>query len=320
MNSSTHHQSAVVLLGPQRHTPSVRDAHALLVPTDDPRPVAAITAGWEEREHETEEFATHLDREVQNLALHRRALEAFDTDPDLLAGVQACHDQLTQQQKLYRLQLRHLGRAARALLERAGDADVLAPHQETAFANLQNLDADHLRRIQDIRATSAENLELQERESLQRVRDELSQMLEGASALCIAGGHVGILFNRLWMFGIADLLPPSLPLIAWSAGAMSLTRRIVLFHDNPPEGAGRAEVLGPGLGLVPDVVLFPHAAKRLHTEDTQRVQLLSRRFAPDRCLALDDGAEARFDGQNLEVTGTTRQLIEDGTVTAAGGV
>ena len=119
---------------------------------------------------------------------------------------------------------------------------------------------------------------LSERDVVARQRHELQKLLKNSLALCIAGGHVSILLNRLWLFDVAGLLPKTMPVVAWSAGAMALAERVVLFHDSPPQGRGYAEVLCAGVGLCPGVVPLPHAKKRLQLNDQVRVQLLARRF------------------------------------------
>src|SRR5262249_62096442 len=79
------------------------------------------------------------------------------------------------------------------------------------------------------------------------------------------------------------------PLIAWPAGARALTDRIVLFHDRSPQGPGHPEVYGSGLSLLRDVVLLPHARARLLLDDTPRMTVFARRFAPARCVPLEAG-------------------------------
>ena len=74
---------------------------------------------------------------------------------------------------------------------------------------------------------------------------------------------------------------------------MAVGERIVLFHHFPPQGHGNTEVLEAGLGLVRGVVPLPHARRRLDLDDPKRMSRLARRFAPARCLALDDGACVR---------------------------
>ena len=60
---------AIVLLGPQRLQPT-------LVTAVDERGVtgaiAAITAGWQEREDEIDELSEHVKRPVHNLRLYAR--------------------------------------------------------------------------------------------------------------------------------------------------------------------------------------------------------------------------------------------------------
>jgi hypothetical protein len=71
---------------------------------------------------------------------------------------------------------------------------------------------------------------------------------------------------------------------------MVVSERVVLFHDNPPQGAGDPEVFAPGLGLCRGVLPLPHARRRLRLDDAARVGLLARRFAPLVAIALDDGS------------------------------
>lgn len=90
--------------------------------------------------------------------------------------------------------------------------------------------------------------------------------------------------------------------------------QVVLFHDSPPQGAGNAEILDEGLGLCRGVLVFPHARRRLKTDDVARVSLLARRFAPLRCLAMDDHARVDFDGRGRATVRLARELRPDGTV------
>jgi peptidase E len=105
-----------------------------------------------------------------------------------------------------------------------------------------------------------------------------------------------------------------LPLIAWSAGAMACSERVVLFHDNPPQGAGNAEVLEGGLGLLPELVPLPHAHRRLQLDDQARIALFARRFAPHRCVALDDGAQLFWEQGRWSAPSGVRRLGFDGSV------
>lgn len=305
----------LVLLGPQRHAPTVRDALAPLV-DDDGRHVAAVTAGWEEREAEDLELGEHLGRPVANLGLNDRADDVFQRDPALFQALRERRDRLTALHRLYRVRLRYLAPAAQDLLQREGPEDLIEPEREAAFDGLRALDAHHLRRIHDLQDEFRRTWHLSEHGAVARHREELADILQGAAALCIAGGHVGILHDRLWLFDLLGTLPASTPVIAWSAGAMALAERIVLFHDTPPQGRGWAEVHGPGLGLCPGVLPLPHARRRLRLDDPTRVQLLSRRFPTLRCVALDEGAQLTWDGVSWSASPDTNLLGVDGRLVA----
>ena len=102
------------------------------------------------------------------------------------------------------------------------------------------------------------------------------------------------------------------PLIAWSAGAMALTEAIVAFHDRPPQGPNHAEVIDLGLGLVPRLVLFPHAAERLRLDDRQRIATLAGRFAPLRCLTLEFDTKLVISNSRLDSASGARQMNRSG--------
>ena len=123
---------------------------------------------------------------------------------------------------------------------------------------------------------------------------------------------MGVLAEVLHLFNIAAA--PLSQVIAWSAGAMALTDRIVLFHDRSPQGPGHPEVYGSGLSLLRDVVLLPHARARLLLDDAPRMAVFARRFAPARCMPLEAGT--RLDvGRDGGWPPGTRVLAEDGHVT-----
>ncbi len=102
-----------------------------------------------------------------------------------------------------------------------------------------------------------------------------------------------MLLSRLRLLGMADLLR-SHPVAGWSAGAMVLTDRLVLFHDRAPQGRREPELLDVGLGRRRGIVALPSANKRLKLDNRAHLTLLARRFVPARCLALNDGALAAW--------------------------
>jgi hypothetical protein len=122
-----------------------------------------------------------------------------------------------------------------------------------------------------------------------------------------------VLADTLHLFNVAAALRS--PVIAWSAGAMALAERIVLFHDRAPQGPGHPEVYGNGLSVLRGMVPLPHARARLLLDDAPRMAVFARRFAPARCVPLENGTRIEIDGEGGWPTGT-RMLAEDGHVTA----
>ena len=301
----------LILLGPQRHRPTLAGAFEHLGVAG---PVAAVTAGWQEREGEDEELAEHLGMPVTDLELHRRSDEVFAEDAGLFRAYRARQDRLRAMQELYRYRLDFAIEPARELLHRDGDPELLEPHREAAIAAIRRLDDEHRRGVAGVHREFERRLRPRRRRAVVKHRREIAEILERSAALAIAGGHVAVLSNRLRLFGVAELLGDQ-PIFAWSAGAMALGERIVLFHDRPPWGAGNAEVLDVGLGLYRGLLALPDARHRLRLEDPARVALFARRFAPDLCAALDDGvAIRRIAGGTWRTLAGGHRLTEGGEV------
>jgi hypothetical protein len=273
----------IVLLGPQRRPTLAGVARSL----GFSGPVAAITAGWQEREPDDAELVALLGGRAVNLALYRRWLDVRDRDPEYRAGERDLAGVLAELQELYLLRLDYTLQAVYAVQRRAGAAVASADALGEAVEAVRELDAAHLRRVNGARGEFFARLVPHERPVIAEHRAEVSAVLADADALVITGGHVGVLAEVLHLFNIAAALRS--PVIAWSAGAMALADRIVLFGDRSPRGPGHAEVYGSGLSLLRDVVLLPHARARLLLDDTPRMAVLARRFAPARCVPLEAG-------------------------------
>jgi hypothetical protein len=304
----------VVLLGPQRFQPTVA---TVLDDLGIRGTVAAVTAGWEERELEDGELREHLGRETVNLRLFWRLEDVFREDPGLKKLLYERYGELRELRRIHQIRLSHQLEAARTLMQENGDDALLDPERSSAIEELRHLDAFHLHRVREVHAAYDARIDGEGRESLARQRAELGEILSGAAVLAIAGGHVGVLTNRLRLFGILERAP-ALPVIAWSAGAMALSERIVLFHDRPPQGFGNPEILEHGLGHCPGVVPLPHANKRLRLEDPIRVALFARRFAPARCVLLTGGDRWDWNGEEWHGHEGTRVLTREGAVIGAG--
>jgi hypothetical protein len=300
----------VVLLGPQRFTPTLGEAVAAAGVGGR---LASVTAGWQEREAEDLELHEHLGERTVNLKLYERGEDVFARDPDLFRAHRERQERLREQQELYRTRLVPMREAARRLLEQEGDERLLAPERDDAIHALSRLDAHHLGRIAAIDQEFESAWRPNERPAVRSHAAAIDQQIEKVEALAVAGGHVAVLLNRLRLFGLAERLGGRV-IFAWSAGAMAACERIVLFHDSPPQGQGVPEVLESGLGLVRGVVALPHARRRLRLGDRSRVALFARRFAPDRVLAFEDGGHVLIrDGKLTHPRGVLR-LDEGGDV------
>ena len=229
----------VVLLGPQRHAITVTAELPLLA--SDGR-VAAITAGWQEREAEDDELQDAIGHRAVNLELHRRTDEVFAADRELFEANRGRQDKLRQLQEIYRIRLGYVKSAVRELMGREGSDELMAPERAAAMAQLRELDQHHLGRLREVHAEFEARWAPLTRPALAHHHEELRQLLADCSVVAIAGGHVATLLGRIRLLGI-DRLIGDRAVMAWSAGAMVCTERVVLFHDRPPEGAGNAEIL-----------------------------------------------------------------------------
>jgi len=309
----------IILLGPQRR-PTVDAAVRLLAtlrePTDRPAdgPVATVSAGWQEREADDGELSRVLGGRDVNLRLYQRWLDVQERDPEYVAAERRLSAALAEMADLYLLRLDHALQAVYALQRREAGDRLRSEAVAEAVIAVRDVDAAHLRRVNEARLEFFDRLRPHDRPAIAEHRAAVAAVLGSASVLVLAGGHVGVLAEVLHLFNVAAVLNGA-PVIAWSAGAMALTDRIVLFHDRAPQGPGHPEVWGSGLSVVRDVVLLPHARARLLLDDTPRMAILARRFAPARCVLLEAGTRIEPGADGGWPAGT-RILSEDGHVTA----
>ena len=302
----------VLVLGPQFRFPNIRDA---LARTGLSGPVVTITAGWQEREGELAALEGHLGHPVRDLRLYERAEAVFNQDAELHETHRRRQADLRRLQELYRIRLSHAKAAARELFASGEDSELMRNARRAALSAIRRLDAEHLKAIGRIHARWDARLGVRTRPVLARQLEELENLVEKAGVVCLAGGHVAVLLNRLRLFGLERLLRRR-PVVAWSAGAMAISERIVLFHDHPPQGAGNAEVFEAGLGLVRGTVFLPHASSRLALGDRDRVSLLARRLSPAACLTLDDGSLLHWHRSRLVACANSSRLMRTGGTTA----
>ena len=294
----------VILLGPQRRPTLAAVARSVRLAGR----VATITAGWQEREPDDSELSELLGAQDVNLSLYRRWLDVQERDPEYAAAQRRLRDVLGELQDVYLLRLDYALQAVYAVQRRAGSGDSVAE----AIAGVRELDDAHLRRIGQERGEFYQAWRPHDRPVIAGHRAEVTRLLSDAAALVVAGGHGGVLTETLHLFNVAASLHS--PVIAWSAGAMALADRIVLFYDRAPQGPGHPEVFGAGLSVLRDVVPLPHARARMLLDDQPRMAVFARRFAPARCVLLEAGTRIDIDGDG-SCPPDTRVLAGDGRVT-----
>jgi hypothetical protein len=299
----------MTLLGPQRRTTLGTVAASLRLVG----PIATITAGWQERESDDDALSEQLGSRDVNLSLYARWLDVQDRNPDFAKAERQLRGVLEEVQEIYLLRLDHALQAVYAIQRHSGHDRIRADAVAEALAAVRELDAAHLHRISDIRGEFYQAWQQHDRPVIAEHRVTVARLLGEAAALVVAGGHVGVLAHTLQLFDIVP--PPRSPVIAWSAGAMALTDRIVLFHDRSLQGSGHSEVFGKGLGVLHGVVPLPHARARLLLDDTPRMAVFARRFAPARCVLLENGTRVDTDADGTCPPGT-RVLAGDGHVTS----
>jgi hypothetical protein len=300
---------SITLLGPQRRPTLDRVLSSL----DVGGPVAVVNAGWQEREADDAEIIGLAGGNAVNLRLFTRWVEVLSADPEYAAAEREHRMLLDELQQLYRLRLDHALQAVYAVAGRGGgNAGIQASAVEDALAAVRLLDATHLARVQELHDAFYDTWQLEARGPIAGHREEVRTLLAAAECLVVAGGHVGELVRVLHLFHLAPHLPRRV--VAWSAGAMALTPRVVLFHDRAAQGASLTEVFDAGIGVVPGLVLLPHARRRLRTDDHLRMSVLARRFAPATCLVLDDGVRVDL-GPDGALPADARVLGDDGLIT-----
>jgi hypothetical protein len=303
---------AVTVLGPQRRPTVDRVLESLEVTG----PIAMVTAGWQERESDDAELRSLTGGRGVNLRLHGRWLEVLQQDGEYARAEREHQALLADLRQLYLLRLDHELQAVYAMAQRpGGHPRIRQMAVEDALAMVRLLDSTHLARVRELHDEFYAAWRPEDRDVVARHREEVRADLAAADCLLIAGGHVADLLHVLHVFHLAPQLPPRV--VAWSAGAMALTSRVVLFGDRAAQGPAHSEVYDEGLGVIDGLVLLPHARRRLRTDDRTRMSVLARRFAPSSCLVLDDGVrvDLRPDG---ELPARARVVDADGRIGQAG--
>ncbi|AKU14947.1 hypothetical protein [Luteipulveratus mongoliensis] len=305
----------VTLLGPQRRPGLDRVVESLGLTG----PFATITSGWQERERDDAELSAHLADQSVNLGLWHRLQDVLEKDPAYAVADNDRRTMLGEMQELYLLGVGHAMEALLSLYERPSATESLVARAVADAEDvLRDLDARHLRRVAAVHAAFYDAVAPHDRPVIAAHRAEVAALQESSSAVVLTGGHVGVLLDTLHLFNVAPVLATR-PVIAWSAGAMVLTDRVVLFNDRATHGPAFPEVYDAGLGLVPGVVALPAAHQRLALSSRPRTASLSKRFAPARCLPLDPGARVAL-GADRSLPASASVISSSGAVMQLGEV
>ena len=297
-----------IMLGPQSPRANLNNAIDSLSFNG---PIVTITAGWRDSEAETDELQAEIGIPIEDLNLYHQAEKIFALEPELHALQRDRRDKLLELQRLYRIRLTPSMAAARRLLREKGEPDLLRLEQRAAISQVRALDRHHVRRISAIHQDFDTRRAALAISNAATLRQTIQRKVEDSALVLIAGGHVAVLINRIRLFRLADVLAQK-PIIAWSAGAMVLGERIVLFHDDAPQGKRDAEVLDTGLGIVRNIIPLPHAKSRLDWSNRTRMALFSRRFAPAICCTLDNGSMIQMENNKITCADRSSVMMRTG--------
>ncbi len=297
-----------IMLGPQSPRANLKNAIDSLSFNG---PIVTITAGWRDSEAETDELQAEIGIPIEDLNLYHQAEKIFALEPELHVLQRERQGKLLELQRLYRIRLTPTMAAARKLLREKGDPDLLRLEQRAAISQVRALDRHHVRRISAIHQDFDTRRAALLIPGAATLRQTIQRKVADSALVLIAGGHVAVLINRIRLFRLADVLAQK-PIIAWSAGAMVLGERIVLFHDDAPQGKRDAEVLDTGLGIVKNVIPLPHAKSRLDWSSRTRMALFSRRFAPAICCTLDNGSMIQMENNRITFASHSSVIMRTG--------
>lgn len=316
----------ITLLGPQRE-PHLADVVRSL--ELERCRFATVTAGWREREGEDEALDAELGGNTVNLRLWRLLQQLWEADPELAEGDRQRRHVLTEMQELYVIGLQKANEVMRELRARESrDERVLEMAQDDIMAIMRDMDDRHVERVGEVHQEFYDTYQPEHRPAVVEARFLVGRRIADCDAVVIPGGHVGVLIGSLHIANLAPALAapapvtpddsdpaPTLyrPIIAWGAGAMALTERVLLFHDDSVVAPGVSEVLMRGLGLTRGLVALPNASTRLEIKNRARMTVLARRSQPLLPLVLDPGAQVTLTA-NAEAPTGARVVDHDGRV------
>lgn len=298
-----------ILLGPQRFKVTVP---AVVRSLGVDGPVAIVNAGWQEREDDDAELNGLLDGRGRNLRLYHRLVDVMTKDTAFAKGALAFRDQQAELRKFYGIRLQAAVDAVGAVLHRSSPHGLKSAAFAGAVQAVRDVDTWYATQLKELYREMGRHVSVRESPVIGWHRGEIEAILRDCVAVVMPGGHVGFLLQALRMFSLR--LPAELPVVAWSAGAMVLTERVVLFHDFTPQEVTAAEYHDHGLARLPGIIALPHARRRLRLDDSEELAVLARRFPTKQLVLLDDGTILRFPTDDAPAPPGARVITQNGTV------
>jgi hypothetical protein len=296
------------LLGEQREQPRLQ---AALDRWGIRGPVGLVAAGWEEDEFDDAWVQAAISAPLFNSKLYEFADQLFAEDPEVLTLLRQRQDKLRELREVNQLQTDHLGAVARELLRQSDPGDAFAEPLALTFKQLREVDSQYMRSVNLLIRDFDRKIAPGTRPSIFSYRRRVLDRLRGCRALLIAGGHIGVLLNRLKLSRLLDHL--DVPVIAWSGGAMALGDQVCFYHHFIPHADGQVELSRYGMRWFSGLQLFPRARDRLDWSDRVELALLSRRIK-GRCLLLDRDSELEWSSSRLTRASGVRALTSEGLI------
>jgi hypothetical protein len=296
----------LLLLGEQREQPRFQ---AVLKRWKITGPVGLVSAGWEEDEQDDQWVRDSIRNPIVNSMLYELADEVFARDPEVLTLLRERQDHLRDLRDVYQLQLQHLSAILRGLLRRRETQSYVVAPLDLSFAQLRAVDKQYLDSVSEVIRQFDRKIAPKDRPSLVAYRKVVCQRLASCQALLIAGGHVGVLLNRLRLSRVLSHL--RLPTIAWSGGAMALGDTVFFYDHFHPHSGQETELSRHGMRWYQGLQVFPRAEQRLHLHNPVEMALLAGRVAC-RSLVFSQESELEWSNKKLIHLGDVREIGTDG--------
>ena len=188
-----------VLLGPQRFRTTVGAVIRTVAPEGT---VATVTAGWRDRESDTDELDATLEGRGRHLNLYGRLADVLDSDQRFAAAALAYRDAVDELAGIYSLRLQRALDSVYTVQRRTVRTDLAALALADGVRVVQSIDQWYLDAVDQLHGEFWAAAPPEESEPIQRHRAEVAEAIGQASAIAIAGGHVGQLLRCLKLFEV----------------------------------------------------------------------------------------------------------------------